>query len=224
MIKIAHTGRPKIYNIEIGEIIGDYKCVGTIKDEHNYTKYIMECLKCGRRKNVLGSTFKKVKHGIYHSSCGQYIKTKNKKFYESWCAMRTRTNNPNYAHYKDYGGRGINSDCWEYFIDFYDDMYDSYLKACKEIGEKNLSLERKDVNKNYCKENCCWIHIKDQKGNQRKTVNFEITFPNGDTKTFRNVRKFAREYGYNDACIRDLLNSKLKTAYGLKGKLLNKCE
>ena len=39
---------------------------------------------------------------------------------------------------------------------------------------KNLSIERKDVNGDYCPENCCWIDRKFQTRNRRNTVMFKI--------------------------------------------------
>ena len=37
-------------------------------------------------------------------------------------------------------------------------------------NESDLSLERIDVNGNYCPENCKWIKIKEQYNNMRKTI------------------------------------------------------
>lgn len=109
----------------INDIIDDMKIIDLTKDKYNRKCYKVKCLKCGREKIMLKSTL--TRHsGTTHKSCGKGLKTKSKLFYNRWQAMRTRTNNPNYEHWKDYGGRGIKSDEFEYFIDFYDAMYESF--------------------------------------------------------------------------------------------------
>ena len=75
--------------------------------------------------------------------------------------MRQRCNNPNNADYKNYGGRGI-SYCLEWketqnFIDW----------AINNGYSEKLTLDRIDVNKDYCPENCRWITIKEQQRNRR---------------------------------------------------------
>lgn len=210
-----------MYVYKIGDKVDDLICIGIIPPENgNSTKYIMECIKCHRHKHMFGATL--ARHcGTTHQACGKGLKLKNKEFYEKWQSMRSRTTNPKTEHYKDYGGRGINSDEFKNFIDFYDTMYTSYLEAVNRYGVRNVSLERNDVNGNYCKDNCCWIHISDQHSNTRDTVYFEITFPNGDVKEFRNVNKFCREYELNASCVRDLIGGKLKVYRGLHGRRIS---
>ena len=74
--------------------------------------------------------------------------------------MRKRCYNPKSKSYKDYGGRGITI-CkdWSTFNGFLSDMLPSY--------KDGLSIERKDVNGNYCKDNCCWADKKTQANNTR---------------------------------------------------------
>ena len=207
--------------IEIGTVVDDMKCIKygySIKQ--NTSAYLMRCEKCGRFKIMLPETVKR-HSGTTHKSCGKGIKTKNKKFHSIWCSMRTRTTNENYEHFSDYGGRGISSEYFKYFIDFYDEMFDSYQEACVTYGEKNVSLDRKDPNGDYDKNNCRWVHKKEQQGNTRRTVKFIIFFQDGSSKVFKNVNKTCKEYGWNPSCIKDLINGKLKTYKGLRGKRIN---
>lgn len=206
-----------IYNIN--DNVDDYVCVDIKfpkKGSKKSVKYIMKCQICGREKSMLGSCIYYHK-GTTHKSCGKGLKTKNKRFYSIWCAMRTRTTNPHYEHWNDYGGRGISSEDFKYFIDFYDSMFTSYKKACKKYGEKNVSLERKNVNKNYTKKNCTWIHINDQKGNQRKTIHFILNYPDGTTIKSKNIHKYAKEHGLNCSTLQDLVNGRIHSYYGITG-------
>jgi hypothetical protein len=73
--------------------------------------------------------------------------------------MKQRCLNENHPSYVHYGGRGI-SVCskWMDFDGFREDM-----------GERpaGLTLERKQVNGDYCLENCIWASPRDQDLNRR---------------------------------------------------------
>ena len=90
--------------------------------------------------------------------------------YHSWNSMKNRCNNSNLKEYKNYGGRGITYDArWEDFREFYKDM-----------GERpqGTTLDRIDVDKNYCKENCRWATKEEQQRNKRihKRLDVGITY------------------------------------------------
>ena len=114
----------------------------------------------------------------------QYVKThgdKGTKLYQAWSAMKYRCNNPNSEYYHLYGGRGIKV-CPEWdgpdgYIKFKEDMYESYLNAIQYYGlegqEHKLSIDRIDVNKGYCKENCRWVTMKEQANNKTNNTYIE---------------------------------------------------
>ena len=80
--------------------------------------------------------------------------------YGIWVAMRHRCQNPTYRLYKDYGGRGISVDSlWDSFENFWEDMKGGYTNE--------MTIERVDVDGNYCKENCIWIPRVKQNRNKR---------------------------------------------------------
>ncbi len=82
--------------------------------------------------------------------------------YSSWMSMRTRCCDSNHPTYKNYGARGITIDPrWLDFNNFIADMG-------KKPG-KGYTIERKDTNGNYCKENCIWLPKSLQCRNQRNT-------------------------------------------------------
>lgn len=70
---------------------------------------------------------------------------------------------------------------------FRDDMYESYLEHAEEYGEKNTTLDRIDVNGDYCKENCRWITKGEQSFNRRNS-----TFVIYEGKTY-NLTHLARK-------------------------------
>ena len=67
--------------------------------------------------------------------------------YKTWIRMINRCENQNSKDYKDYGERGITV-CSEWRNDFVEFLYWSL----KHGWENGLSIERKDVNGNYCPE------------------------------------------------------------------------
>lgn len=89
----------------------------------------------------------------------------NTRLYNTWNNMKDRCFNPNSTFYSDYGGRGIKvCDEWMYvFQTFYD-------WAISHGYHEGLTIERVDVNGDYCPENCTWIPFELQARNKRNTL------------------------------------------------------
>ena len=124
--------------------------------------------------------------------------------------------------FKRYGGRGISSDSWKYFIDFYDDMYESYLEHVSQYGEKETTLERINNNDDYRKDNCRWATLSEQQSNTRRNKWFKAISPNGEIHFAKNQHEFAREHNLNKSCINSCLNKirNQKTHKGWKFEFL----
>ena len=98
------------------------------------------------------------KHNMSHS-----------RFYNIYNHIYQRCNNKNNDRYNNYGGRGIKC-LWKSFEDFKNDMYDSYIKHVEKYGKFDTSIDRIDVNENYCKENCKWSTNKEQQANKQNSI------------------------------------------------------
>lgn len=115
---------------------------------------------CGcLKKKVLAE--KARKHGM--SSTGTY---------SVWHNMLRRCRDKDNPAYKNYGGRGI--DVCDRWLDF--------EKFLLDMGEKpkDRSLERRDNNKGYSKDNCYWATWIQQSNNKRANVTLTI---DGETRT-----------------------------------------
>lgn len=83
------------------------------------------------------------------------------RIYRIWKCMKSRCNWIHQDDYKNYWWRWIKI-LRKDFQEFYDDMWDSY--------RDNLTIERKDVNWHYCKDNCCRITNQEQQNNRRDNI------------------------------------------------------
>lgn len=92
------------------------------------------------------------------------------RFHDIWRDMKGRCNSPSKTSYKNYGARGIRvSEDWKTYENFKADMYSAYLEHIKLFGEGSTTIDRIDVNGNYCKENCQWADYFKQGSNKRNT-------------------------------------------------------
>lgn len=167
-----------------GERFGKIVVMGRIKKEGS-KKTLFKCIcDCGKEKIFQSDDLRRGKI----KSCGcwksQHMKkigkenTKhgmtNSRLYNIWHGSKERCQNKNSKDYKNYGGRGIRM-CHEWensFQNFYD-------WAISHGYKENLTIDRINVNGDYCPGNCRWVDIKTQNQNKRKNVNITI---NKETK------------------------------------------
>ena len=145
----------------------------------NNRRWLCQCV-CGTQQTFNG---KSLRFGNNARDCG-CIKGSIKIYAptrRTWNSMKARCNNPRYPAFPAYGGRGIKI-CpqWGEFSVFLRDM-----------GERppGKTLDRRDNNKGYSPENCCWSTMEEQANNRRDNV--RLTF-RGKTLT---IAQWAREIG-----------------------------
>jgi hypothetical protein len=84
--------------------------------------------------------------------------------YGIWIHLRERCSNPKNKAYRYYGARGI-SVCQEW-----QNSFDNFFRDMGATWFPGGSIERIDVNGNYCPKNCEWILLKDQSKNRRSSI------------------------------------------------------
>lgn len=184
--------------------IGEKKNDMVIIEVNSCIDILVECSVCKRKKKMIYSNFSLGK-GTSHKWCSKLVE-RNEHFYGKWANLRARTTIKSSSRYEQYGGRGISSDKWKYFIDFYDDMYESYLNHVAIYGEKETTIERIDVNGDYCKENCKWATWKEQHGNTTRNKEFIAISPNGEIFYSKNLHEFAKNHNLTATKICECLN------------------
>lgn len=157
----------------------------TEKNNHGQRTFICVC-DCGNVTHPITiSNLKKTK------SCGcykrEYVEKRlhqtsiatthnqsNSRLYLVWQGMKQRCTNPKHEGYKNYGGRGI-SVCGEWannYEAFRNWALANGYNADAERGE--CTIDRIDVNGNYCPKNCRWIDMVTQQNNRRNNVKREV--------------------------------------------------
>lgn len=206
----------------IGQKFGWLTVIEYIGNNHN-RKAVWKCVcDCGSICNVISINL--INSNTKSCGCYKLLRIKESvtkhgesktRFYKVWLDMKARCFNPNKVRYSHYGGRGIKvCDSWLKFENFYRDMYESYLDHVKIYGEKQTTIDRVNVNGNYCPENCKWATYKEQNSNTRKNKPFRAISPIGQEYTANNQAEFANIHNLMRQAINKCLNRRGKTHKG----------
>lgn len=132
---------------------------------------------CYRKETTHNRSYK---HGVGNES----------RLFRIWSGIKSRCYNKHDANYKRYGGRGITM-CQEWL-----DSFLVFQKWAVENGyDDALSIDRIDVNGQYCPENCRWATALTQSNNRRTNAYFSC---DGATHT---ASEWARITGTKPATI-----------------------
>lgn len=189
---------PRKYDLKLGTEFEDTFWTSMYEAEmysdkagHKFRVVHCRC-RCGNEKDVLLSNIlqhKSISCGCHRAALQTRHGKCNQRLYHIWENMIQRCTNPNNDNYHNYGERGICvCDSWRDFKNFYE-------WATNNGYEKDLTLDRIDVNGNYEDSNCRWATNSEQANNKRTSHKIEY---NGVTKT---MTEWAREFGLTLGCI-----------------------
>ena len=153
-----------------GLTIGDLVILGRSPSIWNSARWVCRC-KCGKKFTAEGSRIKrkrvvscgckkKARAGALNRTHGLSSSSEHK----AWCGMKSRCSNPKCCSFPNYGARGIRV-CDEWINDF--------ARFYADMGPKpspDHTIERIDVNGDYCSSNCCWLHKSLQNKNKRSST------------------------------------------------------
>ena len=100
-----------------------------------------QCNNCSRK-------LKNVSHGLRHL-----------RIYSVWAEMQARTTNVKHKKYARYGGRGIKVE-FKDIVEFYEwAKLNGYKEIQPSLYKDYQSIDRKENDGNYSKDNCQWITV-----------------------------------------------------------------
>lgn len=154
----------------VGKKFGKLLVMRRLPDRSKGAKNVRAVVSC---KCDCGNTVEVVRYYLQRPNpkthCGCENTTSSKaRFpgeYGIWNMMFKRCYDETHVSYKDYGGRGIRVAApWH-------GNFDKFLEDLGPRPDPFFTLDRKDVNGNYSKENCRWATPKEQSANKRGSAN-----------------------------------------------------
>lgn len=177
----------------VGKTSGRLTVTGKTTSRSKQGKVIWECL-CSCGNTILAATVAITSGRTRSCGCLQKetiraIKTKHGfnhiPEYRTWQNIRNRCYNVKQNDYSRYGGRGITV-CAEWLNSF-----ETFYRDMGPRLSPEHSIDRKDNDKGYSKDNCRWATRIEQANNARRNVFY---FHNGKAKT---LTTWCRELNLN---------------------------
>ena len=194
--RVYHT--PKNFVDLTGQRFGKLVVIRRVENHGKRPAWLCKC-DCGNQLEVIGESLRSGNT----KTCGCSRESHgcaDDRLYSVWCTMKARCNNPNKNNYASYGARGIVV-CDEWLNSFtafrnwalengYD--YDAPYGKC--------TIDRIDVDGNYCPENCRWVDAEIQARNRRNIPRvkrgIEVDYKG---KHYLSLSALAREYGFHSS-------------------------
>ena len=159
----------KLY-LDIGQTFGRWTVIGPAPTRKRGLYWRCTC-SCGNIGEVQGHKLRKgetLSCGCLKAEMiGNRARThggSGTRLYRIYKGMRNRCENPRLPVYRYYGGKGVRV-CPEW------GTYEAFAEWARNSGyADNLTIERIEVNENYCPENCTWISIQEQARNRTNNV------------------------------------------------------
>ena len=123
--------------------------------------------------------------------------------------LKKRCTNPNEPAHKNYGGRGIT------MCDEWVESFETFYKVVGSRPSSIHSLDRKDNDLGYYKENCRWATDLEQANNTRCNIKVINIITNEE---YPSITEAARKIGMNQATLRMQLRGKNQNKTNLKIK------
>lgn len=174
-------------------------------DKYGRSVWMCKC-ECGNKKKIsanalrMGNTrscgcLEKENRGLFGTRSKRTHRMKGTRLYRIWQGTKNRALNRNDEHWPDYGGRGITiCDEWKTSFEAFRDW--SIANGYRD----DLTIDRINVNGEYCPENCRWVTPADQQRNKRNNRYYEYK---GESKL---LQGWADEFGVT----RSMLWSKIR--------------
>ena len=180
-----------------GRKFGDWIVLYESPKRGNARMWHCRCI-CGKEKDVYqGNLIHGRSLGCRCSASNRLAERKmthgltDSRLYGVWQNMKRRCYDSSSVSYQNYGGRGIGI-CKDWlgengFSKFYEwSVNNGY---CAEAPRGDCTIDRIDVNGNYCPENCRWVSLQEQSRNKRSTKWIEYE---GETIS---LAEFCEKYG-----------------------------
>lgn len=178
----------------VGFKTGKITVLDRVGSANGQSTWLCKC-ECGKTFTQYGSVLRKMKVKscgcLYHNK-EERIKLAHRtiakekhgdcysRLYFVWLDIRRRCDAKYDISYSNYGGRGIKV-CDEWNNDYTAFKTWALANGYNENAKRGeCTIDRIDVNGDYCPENCRWISMKEQCKNKRNTIHI---IHNGESKT-----------------------------------------
>lgn len=156
-----------LFNLR-GQVFGELTVTRIMPYRHDRKRMWMCQCSCGTKLVVRHDYLLRTNNPKRHCGCkNRGLPTLHSQEYHIWNSMIRRCHIPSHVGYPYYGGRGI-SVCSEWR-----DPVKGFQTFLTDMGKRpsaKHSLDRLDVNGNYCAANCRWATTKHQNRNKRESI------------------------------------------------------